>query len=48
MQNGRHFADNSFKRIFLNQNVIISIEILLKFVPKGPINNITAWSAPSH
>ena len=41
-QNGRHFADNIFKRIFLNVDVWISIEISLKFVPKGPINNIPA------
>ena len=27
---------------FLNENVIISIKISLKFVPKGPINNIPA------
>ena len=41
-QNGRCFADGTFKRIFLNENVIISIKISLKFVPKGPINNIPA------
>ena len=41
-QNGRRFADDTFKRIFLNENVRISIEISLKFVPKGPINNIPA------
>ena len=41
-QNGRHFADDTFKRIFLNENVRISIKISLKFVPKGPINNIPA------
>ena len=41
-QNGRHFADDTFKRIFLNENVGISIEISLKFVPKGPTNNIPA------
>ena len=41
-QNGRHFADDTFKRIFLNQNIRISIEISLKFVPNGPINNIPA------
>ena len=41
-QNGRHFADDTFKRIFLNENVTISIKISLKFVPKGPINNIPA------
>ena len=48
-QNGRRFADDTFKRIFLNENVRISIKISLKFVPEGPINNnpslvqIMAW-----
>ena len=41
-QNGRRFADDTFERIFLNENVRISIESSLKFVPKGPINNIPA------
>ena len=41
-QNGRHFADDIFKCIFFNENVWISIKISLKFVPKGPINNIPA------
>ena len=41
-QNGRHFIDDIFKCIFLNENVWISIKISLKFVPKGPINNIPA------
>ena len=41
-QNGRHFPDDIFRRIFLNENVRISINITLKFVPKGPINNILA------
>ena len=41
-QHGRHFADDTFKRIFLNENVRISIKNSLKFVPKGPINNIPA------
>ena len=41
-QNGRHFADDSFKRNFMNENVRISINISLKFVPKGLINNIPA------
>ena len=36
-QNGRHFLDDIFKCIFLNESVWISIEISL--VPKGPINN---------
>ena len=35
-------ADDIFKWIFLNENVIILIEISLKSVPKGPINNIPA------
>ena len=39
-QNGHRFADDTFKRIFLNENVRLSIKISLKFVPKGPINNI--------
>ena len=41
-QNGRHFADDIFKCIFLNENVWILIRISLKLVPKGPINNIPA------
>ena len=41
-QNGRHFTDDTFKRIFMNENVRISIGISLKFVPKGLINNIPA------
>ena len=41
-QNGRHFADDIFKCIFLNENVWISSKISLKFVPKGPVNNIPA------
>ena len=39
-QNGRHFLDDIFKCIFLNENVKISIKISLQFVPKGQINNI--------
>ena len=48
-QNGRRFADDTFKRIFLNENIRISIKISLKFVSKGQINNnpslvqIMAW-----
>ena len=41
-QNGRHFADDTFKLIFVNANVRISIKISLKLVPKGPIYNIPA------
>ena len=51
-QNGRHFPDDIFKCIFLNENVWISIRISLKFVPWGPNNNfqalvqIMAWRRP--
>ena len=41
-QNSRHFADDTFKSIFVNENVIISIKFSLKLVPKGQINNIPA------
>ena len=41
-QNGRHFPDDILKWIFLNENVWITIEISLKIVPKGQINNILA------
>ena len=40
-QNGGHFPDD-IKWIFLNENIWISIKISLKFVPRGPINNIPA------
>ena len=41
-RNEQHFADDIFKRIFMNENVRISTNISLKFVPKGLINNIPA------
>ena len=41
-QNGRLFADDIFKCIFFNEIIWISITISLKFVSKGPINNIPA------
>ena len=41
-QNRHHFADDIFKCIFFNENAWILIQISLKFVPKGPINNIPA------
>ena len=34
-QNGRHFADDIFKCIFLIENIWIPIKISLKFVPQG-------------
>ena len=51
-QNGRHFSDDIFKWIFLNENVWILINISLKCVPMSPINNIPtlvqvlAWRWP--
>ena len=51
-QNGRHFADDTFQHILSNEDVIISIKISQKFVPKGPIVNspalvpIMAWRRP--
>ena len=41
-QNGRYFADDIFKCIFLNENAWISLKISLKFVPKVRISNIPA------
>ena len=41
-QNGRHFPDDIFKWIFLNENVIILSKISLKFVPRAAINNVPA------
>ena len=52
-QNGCLFADDTFKRIFLNENIRISTKNSLKIVPKGLINNIPAlvlimaWRRPS-
>ena len=41
-QNGRHFADDIFKCIFMNGKFCFSIPISLKFVPKGSIDNKSA------
>ena len=51
-QNCRHFADDIFKCIFVNENVWILLKISLKCVPKVWINNnlaliqIMAWRRP--
>ena len=51
-QNGQHFADDTFKCFFLNENIRILVKISLKFVLKGPINNspllvlMMAWHRP--
>ena len=47
--NGLLFADNIFRYILVNEKFCILLEISLKFVPKGPIDNnpslaqIMAW-----
>ena len=41
-RNEQPFAYDIFKCIFFNENVIIYFKVSLKFVPKGPINNIPA------
>ena len=38
-QNGRHFADDIFRCIFVKEKFCIMIKISLKFVPKGPVGN---------
>ena len=49
-QNGHHFVDDTFKCIFLNENVLNLIEISWKYVPRGWIDNnsvlvrIMVWS----
>ena len=53
-QNGHHFPDDISKWIFLNENLWTAIEISLKFVSKGPIDNIPAlvqimtWHQPGN
>ena len=41
-QNGRHFADDIIKCVFLNENIWISMNISLRFVSLGQIKNIPA------
>ena len=41
-QNDRRFPDDIFRCIFFNEKFCISIQISLKFVPKGPIDDNTA------
>ena len=42
-KNGRHFVDDIFKCIFLNEKFCVLIRILSKFVPKGLIENSERW-----
>ena len=41
-KNGRHFADDIFRGIYVNEKLCILIKISLKFVLKGQIDNIFA------
>ena len=53
-QNRCQFADDIFKCIFLNENILMSIKISLKFVLRGTMNNIPAlvqimaWHIPGN
>ena len=38
-QNGRHFANDILQYIMLNEKYPLSIEIILRFVPRGIIDN---------
>ena len=48
-QNGRHFAGDIFKSIFIDEIFCILVCISVKFVPRGPIDNkpalvqVMAW-----
>ena len=42
-QNARHFPDDIFKCIFMNDNIWISNAIWLMFAAKCPIDNIQYW-----
>ena len=37
-QNGRHFEDDIFNHIVLNENIIVLLQMALKLVPTGPID----------
>ena len=45
-QNDRHCPGDNFKHISLNGSVGILIKVLLKIVPRGPINNIMDGAKP--
>ena len=53
-QNGHQIPDDIFKCIFLNENIWISLNISLKFVPKSLIENMAAlvqtmaWRRPGN
>ena len=41
-KNAYDFSDDIFKYLFFRENVLKMIEISLKFIPRGPIDNIPA------
>ena len=41
--NVHHFADDTLKPIFVNENIRILIEISLKFVPEVPSHYLNQW-----
>ena len=45
-QNGRHFPDDIFKCISLNENMWISIKVSLNFVTRGPITSTSYAVSP--
>ena len=47
-QNGRHFVDDIFKCIFMNDKICILIEISLECVPRGPTDNNSALVSIIH
>ena len=47
-RNGRQFPDDIFNSVVLSENCSILIQISLKYVPKGPINNKLAWVRIMH
>ena len=38
-KNGRRFADDIYRCIFVNETFCILIEVSLEFIHKGPIDN---------
>ena len=41
-RNGQNYVEEILKCVFLDENIWISINISLKFMSKGPLNNIPA------
>ena len=47
-QNGRHFAHDICRCIFVNENFFIVIKISPNFVPEGPIKFFQLWRSSRH